>query len=323
MAESKYGAPIEIGLARHAPKKDTPKNSGGEYEVADQQVDVEAAEGGIEQFTRELIERLDVAPAGTIMALEPSNIERAKETRNLIKDKLTELLADRDDIEMVEIGQERRAAETLVERINAEPDKKFVITDIRDTELIGFNKEETQVKVLNKWKTIFAGNEDLIGKLRAAHPGEIAELQEEIAAAGIDLKGNELHPQEFGTTPEEVAMRLYRWMQIMKRIGEKHFPNRPLILEGISHNIRADFTMLALLDEDISLESINRVLGGKFREPLERSSVSFAADGHVEVAYRKERKLYSPEEFSNLLARIKKNARTRKEEWQDMRETTL
>lgn len=101
----------------------------------------------------------------------------------------------------------------------------------------------------------------------------------------------------------------------MEKIGENHFPERSLILEGISHNIRADYTALALLDEDISVKSINRVLGGKFRSPYERSSVIFHKNGTVEIKYKNIVKQYTAEEFEDVLNHIRERAKARKKEW--------
>lgn len=171
------------------------------------------------------------------------------------------------------------------------------------------------VAAANKWNKRFGGDENLRGALWASHTQELPLLHQKLLEAGIEIKQGELKPAEFQHTPEEAALRQIKWMLAMKKLGEKYFPNRSLILEGISHNIRSDFASLALMDEDISLESVERVLEGKFREPFARSSVTFLADGSVKVINREVMKKYSVDEFNNLLKKIRKNSEARRKEW--------
>lgn len=302
---------FEVGISRHAPKHDKPKEEG--YEVSSQEVDKEAADKEVVPVVKEMLDRFRAAPGGSIMALQPSNILRAQQTQELLTDKVAELLNEGEAIELVALEDDKEAADKLLDRIRAEGTKKFIISDLRGTELLGFKEKGESVDAVNKWKNRFGGDENFIGKLRAMRTQERDLLHKQIEDAGIEVGSDELNPAEFVSTPEEDALRQIRWMKAMKKIGENHFPNRPLYLEGISHNIRADFTSLALLGEDISVESIDRVLGGKFRKPFERSSVVF--DDAVTVNYKDTKKKYNTEEFEGLIQELYKKSYKRQEEW--------
>jgi hypothetical protein len=304
---------FEIGVSRHAPKVEP---EGAIVNVAEQEMDRERAAAEIEEPSRLMLENLEKAPAGAVMALEPSNIKRAEQTRGLFVDQLRQSLQGRSDIEIVELGGSREESEKALATIKSQPDKKFIISDLRGTWLIGFKEDDESLPALNKWKNKLEGDENMVGKIWAAHPDEIPVLTDELKERGFDIPGREIKPQEFQRTPEEQVRRFVRWMQAMKKIGESHFPDRPLILEGVSHNLRSDYTTLALLGEDISVESIDRVLGGNFREPFERSSVTFAADGGVRIKFRDIEKEYTAAEFAAVVGEIDDKMADRKEEWE-------
>ena len=78
---------------------------------------------------------------------------------------------------MITLGDDPQEAEKLLERMRTEPNKKFIIADIRGTWLIGIPKEPT-VQALNKWKNKFKGNEELIAMVWAAHPEELPRCVE-------------------------------------------------------------------------------------------------------------------------------------------------
>jgi len=306
------GKSFEVGISRHAPKVE---KTGEVIDVSTQEVDKESAEQEIEQKTRLILENLEQAPTGYVLAFEPSNVKRAEQTRGLFVDKLKELLSERDDIEIVEIGENQEAANKTFDRIKNEPEKKFIISDLRGTWLIGFKDNEDFMPAVNEWKNKLKGDESLLGKVWAAHKDEISSLAEELKTNGIDISLGGIDPKKFQTTPEEQVLRFVRWIQAMRKIGTSYFPDRSLILEGISHNLRSDYTTLALLGEDISVESINRVLGGEFRKPFERSNIIFGEDGKIKIKYREIEKSYSLDEFEEVVKSIRRRLDARKSEW--------
>ncbi len=302
---------FEMGISRHAPK---PKK-GVESDIRKEEIDKDQAREAVGPKAQELLSRLNEAPVGTVMALEPSNVIRAKQTRDLLAEKLGEMLEGRRDISLVSLGETEEGAAKVLGEVRANREMKYIIADLRPTWLLGSKENEPMVAAANKWNNRFGGNENLRGSLWASHKSERPRLRQKLLETGIDVSLEELNPAEFKHTPEEAALRQIRWMQAMRKIGERYFPNRSLILEGISHNIRADFASLALMGEDISLESIDRILEGKFREPFARSSTTFLADGSVEVTNRGMTMKYDRDEFENLLKRIRQNSEIRKKEW--------
>ncbi len=303
---------FEVGVSRHAPKVE---KSGEIVDVSTQEVDEESAKQEIEHRTRFVLDNLEQAPTGTVLAFEPSNVKRSEQTRGLFIDKLKELLGERDDIKIVEIGENREAANKTLDRIRNEPEKKYIIADLRGTWLIGFKNDESFIPTFMAWKNKLKGDENLLGKVWAAHKDEITSVAEELGTKGIDISAGEIDPKKFQSTPEEQVLRFVKWIQAIKKIGTSYFPNRSLILEGISHNLRSDYTTLALLGEDISVESINRVLGGEFRKPFERSSIIFEENGNVKIRYREIEKSYSLEEFEEVVKSIREKLNARKNEW--------
>lgn len=280
-----------------------------------QEVDETGAEMDLEKNARLILENLENAPVGAIMALEPSNVKRADQTRSLFINKIRELLGQREDIEIVELGENREDAEQLLSRMRQEPGKKFIIPDLRGSWLIGFKDTDVHIPETNKWKNKLHGDENLLGKVWAAHSNEINALAGELKNLGIDVTAEEINPQAFKATPELLVVRFLTWIASMRKIGESHFPNRTLILEGISHSVRSDYTTLALLGEDISVESINRVLGGEFRKPFERSKIVFGGNGKIKIAFRDKEKEYTPEEFEMVVNSIQGKLNAREVEW--------
>src|SRR3989339_2036798 len=109
---------FEVGVSRHAPKHDKPKEEG--YEVSSQEVDKEAADKEVVPVVEELLDRFRAAPEGSIMALQPSNILRALQTQELLTDKVAELLKEGEAIELVALGNDKETADKLLDRIRAE-----------------------------------------------------------------------------------------------------------------------------------------------------------------------------------------------------------
>ena len=315
MSETNRPGYFEAGVSRHAPKQDIPNPDLG-YDVSQQEVDHAAAEAEAIEVARSLLDRIQAAPRGAIMALEPSNVLRARQTRDLLVEKLTDA-ARATDIELVEIGETEESAQTLLAKIQSNPDRKFIITDVRATKLIGFTENDKFVPTVNKWKTLFRGNEDFIGKLWSARRDEIQTLHQELQTAGFDIQFDVLRPQEFAVTPERIALKQIHWVLAMKRIGEGYLADRPMYLEGISHNLRADFMALALLGEEISLESVNRILGGHFRQPFERSAIVFTSDGNITINFKDQTRIYTEREFNELLERIRSSLNNRQAEWSE------
>lgn len=311
----KFGSSFEVGVSRHGPKKQAPEaEEDGFY--ADQ-IDLEKADKESEGIIGTLVEKILEAAPGSIFAFQPSNILRAEQTRELLVAKIDEQLreSERADIVLVESRNVAGKGEELLKEIMENPEKTFVITDLKATGLLGFKESDISTQTANTWKKLFNGDEDLIGKLWAAHATELPTLSDELKKAHIEVAENDLRPEQFETTPEELSLRQIRWMETMQTIGEKYFTGRPLFLEGISHSVRSDFAILSLLGEDISVKSIQHVLEGTFRNFFERSSVAFDDHG-VRVEFRDKEKIYSKEEFSTLKKEIKAKSEARKTEWQ-------
>ncbi len=309
---SKEQGSFEVGVSRHAPKIE---RQGETVDVRTQEVDIEAAKEELESRVRFLLENLEKSPEGTIMALEPSNVKRAQQTADLFEEKFKELLEGRSDIQIVELGNDEKSANQTLDEIKSNPHCKYIISDLRPTWLIGFKENDPTLPRFNEWKKRLNGDEHLTAKIWALRSGEAASLKDEMADAGFSVGEEELNPKQFEIVPETQILRMITWMKAMKNIGESHFSDRTMILEGVSHNIRSDMTTLMLLGEDVSLESINRVLGGKFRDPFERSSVTFLKDGEVVVAFRDKEKRYSAEEFEKLVQHISDEKIRREKEW--------
>lgn len=300
---------FEIGISRHAPKVES-----GRMDVENQEVDVEEAKQKIIERASFFLGNLDHAPEGTIMAFQPSNIKRTEQTRNLLVDQLKKSVRSKD-IEIVELGENKEVALELLDRIKKESKKKFIIADLRGTWLIGFRSDDFDFDVVDQWRNKLNDNEDLLGKVWAARKNELAIITEQLNQKGFDIKVEDINLKDFQSTPEDQVVRFVKWLQAMKKIGESRFPDRPLMLEGISHNLRLDYTMLSLLGEDISVESIDRILGGEFRKPLERLTITFIDDGKIRIEYRGMSKEYTQEDFDKLIRSIKEKSAIRKKEW--------
>jgi len=78
--------------------------------------------------------------------------------------------------------------------------------------------------------------------------------------------------------------------------------------------------VLALLGEDISVESVNRVFGGEFRKPFERLSFIFTEGGNLKIKYRDIEKEYSLDEFEKIIESIREKSENRKKEWDNPNE---
>ena len=269
----------------------------------------------LEEKVKSILENLEHAPEGTVMALEPSNVKRANQTRELFIGKLGELLKDREDIEIVSLSENPEESEAILQTIKENPQKKYIIANLRGSWLIGFKENDQSLPIVNKWKNILKGNENLLGKVWAAQADEIPLLTKELRAEGIVINEVDVRPQEFQNTPEDQVVPFMKWLQAVEKIGQDRLPNRSLILEAISHNLRSDYTILSLLGENISVESINRVLGGEFRQPFERSSVIFNNDGSVTIKYRKIEKTYPRQEFDQIIDQVRAHGEERKKEW--------
>jgi hypothetical protein len=306
---------FEVGVSRHASKIDQPRDEEGVFDVTNQNIDTEKAAAEAMVSAEILLKQIKEGPDGLITALESSNIERAKQTKDCIIQALRKSAAGADTIECVEIPDDKEEANKFLSSLREKPLTKFIITNLRSTELVGFKEQDQFVEAVNKWKKVFKGDENLVAKLWAAHPHELENFAEEIKAKGIKVE-EKLNPTEFAMTPEDRAWRMIRWITFMKELGGKYFPQRPTRLEGISHNIASDFAFLKLLGEDISVSSINNLLGGELRQSLERSSVKFD-DERIVVEYREMQKVYSQEEFTRLLEKIRRDSEIRKEEWQE------
>lgn len=306
---------FEIGISRHAPKIE---KRGEIIDVMTQEVDKEAASVELTERAKSILENLEKAPDGAIMAFAPSNIRRTEQTIDIFTEKLTELLANRDDIEILSLSENSEKSISVLEKIKNNPSTKYIMVGLRGSWLIGAKEDNVSIPVINKWKNILNGDENLLGKIWATHKDEIPSIIEELKSKGINIEPEIIKPSEFKSTPEDQIIHFLKWIQAMKKIGENHFSDRPLILEGISHNLRSDYTMLSLFDEDISLESINRVLGGEFRKPFERSSIIFEKSGSIKIKYREIEKIYSSDEFENIIKKVKERRENRKREWEGL-----
>lgn len=305
---------FEVGVSRHAPKVE---RSGELADVTKQEVDVAGSKHAIEAQASSFFKHLEEAPEGAIMAIQPSNVKRAEQTRDMLVEQLRRLGTGHDDITIVDLGADTKEAEKLVESIKEARNKKFIITGLRGTWLIGFKEDDKSIAAINKWKNTLRGDENLLGKVWAAHSGEIAPLITQLRQKGFDITVEDVNLEDFQSTPEDQVVRFITWLRAMKQIGESRFPGRTLMLEGISHNLRLDYTMIALLGEEISVSSIDRVLGGEFRKPLERSTVIFTNDGRVSIEYRGIHKEYLQEDLDIFLQSIKEQSVMRKQEWRN------
>ncbi|MFA6322511.1 MAG: hypothetical protein WCX71_03450 [Candidatus Buchananbacteria bacterium] len=308
---------FDFNVWRHAPKE---INEGGKSDTLTENLDKEQAASEIASAVDSFLVEVETMPNGSIVCLESSPIARAHETKDLFIERLRESIDGQVlEIELTEIGTAGEPEEQIQQRLEymrSQPDTKFVITNIHDTLMLGVSDRAKFLPALDKWKKITGGNENLIAKLWAARPDELPGLATQLQKNGVSTE-EQLNPSEFIVTPEERAMKQIRWMTSMQRVSQKYFPDRPFYFEGISHNMPSDFTILKLLGEDISVDSINRVLGGELRKPLERSSVKFFDDGSVMVEYRDLKKTYSAEEFNVLVKDIKEAEEKREEEWKD------
>ena len=300
---------FEIGTMRHAPKLR------GDFVGAS--IDVEKSREGAEAAARALLASLEASPPGTVMALQPSNIQRTDETRSLVVSYLKELVGNRSDITVLELGKDAASFQDALDSITGQPERRVIIADVRATELLGFDPQSENVAAidaLHERLQLKQGFEDAVGKIWASHPAEREQVAESLRSQGVDIQAAEIDPTALAEPPERVALRQIRWMRAMEHIGQMRFPGRPLKLEAISHNLRADFTILALLGEDISATNVDKILGGSFRAPFERSSVSIEGD-RVTVRFRDREKQYTNEEFEQLVQSLNQRAKERLAEW--------
>jgi hypothetical protein len=304
---------IEFGISRHAPKEESETGKGSH--VFTQEVSVsEFTDDLVQESAAAMLERLEAAEEGTLLVIEPSNVARAEQTRQFLKSELETLLLNQEAIEMLTIGDSQEAALEMLKKIQKNSRKKFIIPDLRPTWLIGFHKEEPAIVAANIWKKKLGGDENLLGRFWALEKSEQEAFANELEKQGIKMDKDELDPSELEDTPEDQAVRFLTWMKTMIKLQKKYFPERPVILEAISHNLRADFTLLQLLGEDISQESIERVLSNTFRQPLERAAIT-VEDNKIQVGYRGQGKIID-DDLENIIEGARTASRVRKDRWQ-------
>lgn len=268
------------------------------------------SEAGIEQSkikARDLLEEIEASPEGSVFYAMPSNIGRAIETRDVIETELKTAAQNIQGIEFISVQDIER-----IKQAKGDKSKKYVITGIQPSTVLGFNEKTPSLSAFLKFKQAYKNNEDLVGKTWAARTSEIRKLKEEIKVKNPDLDISGINPKEFEKTPEEAALKYIRLMKRMAEITEKHFPDHPWKGLQVGHNISADFSALAMLGKDISVQSIEE-LGGKFRQFLESAHFEFK-EGKTMAKYR-DQEVEQEKDLDEIIQDLEKASEERKKEW--------
>ncbi|OGH64364.1 MAG: hypothetical protein A2821_03265 [Candidatus Magasanikbacteria bacterium RIFCSPHIGHO2_01_FULL_41_23] len=270
----------------------------------------ELSEVGIEQSkikAQELLEEIKAAPDGSVFYAMSSNVGRAIETRDVIESELITLAENEQGIEFISVQDVEK-----IKQAKGDKTKKYVITGLQPSTALGFNERTPSLSAFLKFKKAYKNNEDLIGQTWAAKSGELEKLKEKIRQEIPDLDVSGINPKEFDETPEEAALKYIRLMKRMAEITEKYFPDHPWKGLQIGHNLSADFAALAMLDKNISVESIEE-LGGKFRQFLESAHFELK-DGKIVAKYR-DQEVEQEKDLDGIIQDLEKASEERKKEW--------
>lgn len=276
------------------------------------------SEQGREEARKQAIryyEEVQKSPPGTVFFIVPSNVERAQETRDAIQEKINDLARDNDSITFVSV-QDKEKIDSLQDEFN----KRIIVLDIAPQTAIGFKNEYESGKAFYHYKTIYDGDEDAVGKTWAARRDELAGLRREIHDKHPNINDDEVDPTRFVTTPEEQAMRHIRFLRRFIEITQNHFPGHGFKMLTVGHNVDSDFTALALMGQDISVQSVN-ALGGHFRDFLEDAHYRQTPDG-LQVDYRGQ-EVTKVKSFDDVLRSLSERVPDRKKEWRVLKDGDL
>ena len=284
----------------------------------DKNKDGSLSDAGREQArekAQELFGQIREADPGTVVYVTSSSVGRAAETGQEIETELRNLCHGISKIEFIDVHDEEE-----IKRAKNEPSKKFVITGIQPSSLIGFTKEQKGIlkptPYLEAWGNYgkkFGGDDYATMLVWVAQPQEMGDLRNILGKKFPGLEASNLNPADFVQTPEEEAIKYLRLMKRTKEITSTHFPGRPVMEFQVGHNV-AETATLALMGKEINLQNLKELLDGQGRGFLE-SAVFEERDGTIFVSYRGTHTRIK-KSFEDVIQELERQSELRKSAWQ-------
>ena len=310
MSEKRDSA-IEAELRRHSNKfqegeEPIPTPDGGKSGLT--------AEGIREakNLASEIFKEIKESPRGSIYFLMPSNVGRAQETRDIIEAELQAVLKDNPEIEIISVQDAQKFE-------NLSKEKKYVITELAGSSLIGYSNRAEEQVVGERWnevKTLLDGDGMAAFKLWCAEPEEIDSFKQELKQKFPGVPAEEIekiNPESFKLTPEDYTIKAFRWLSRIRSIAQERFPDRYVKFTGISHDDVSDFLTFVLLGYKLNIKTLEQFK--TLRTFLEKSSYKFTSQG-LEIEYRGERKTIPNEELDDFVSSLKQAKKERLKNWQ-------
>ncbi len=270
---------------------------------------------GVEQAhvkAEEIFQRIQELPSPAVVCFFASNIGRAKDTNQVMVDRLRELCAADPSMVMASIQDL-----TKIEAAKTDGNQKLLLIDTGAQTSLGFNPDHDPAEAAyTKYKDRYK-DEDTVGKIWIARQSELPALQAELNKQYPEIDSSDINPADFIQTPEEFVKNFLTFMRITSQAAHKHFPGRPTYIVGTSHNYSVDFSLLNLADKSIDLEGIN-AFGGKFRDFVESSLIHIdEQNGAISVEYRGQA-IEAPGNITDRIKRLDADMLERKTEWDQM-----
>ncbi|MBS3053512.1 hypothetical protein A3A67_00190 [Candidatus Peribacteria bacterium RIFCSPLOWO2_01_FULL_51_18] len=254
-----------------------------------------------------LLEEVQQSEAGTIFFVIPSNVGRAKETREIIETELRQLAASDSDIAFIDVHEAEQLAAA-----KGNFTKRYIITGIQPSRALGLHLGTQMQKTYLDLRSDIK-DEDLVAKTWIAKPQEVSTVQDEVRSKfGEHIPLEKLRPERFEGTPEEAALYHIRLMKALQSLKHKYFPNHPAKALQVNHSPHADFAFMALAGKELSLKTVEE-MGGKFRDFLEAANIDLQDDG-ITIEYRGDRFINNAS-LDEVIDALEKQADERKREW--------
>lgn len=295
----------------------------------------ESAREDAQEFFRWLIRAV---PAGGIVSLSSSTMDRAQETKRIFVDTLLELIQENKDHAATVIvihcygadGTPRSNEE--IRRATRATRARYLIIDEQPDADFGYRRDEVDNLTIFNGAMEFFKSEHVVSMLWAARPDEFPELIHrlygEVKKQRIELTAEEeekllndviaaaksylMHSQR---TPEALVAHQ---LEAVERSVARSFavrPERRHISLVIQHAPGLSFLVLALFERDgISFKSYDAL--GDYQHYLEAMSFDVDLDGNVIfVDFRKNRSSIEPVKLKDIIVGLYQKSEARKQAW--------
>lgn len=256
-----------------------------------------------------LLVEIRQSEAGTIFFVMPSNVGRAKETRDIIETELRQLAASDSEVAFIDVNDIAQ-----LEAVKGNFTKRYIITGIQPSRALGLHFETKMQKTYEDLRSDIK-DENLVAKMWIAKPQEVSTVQTEIRDKVVkSIPLEKLHPKVFDGTPEEAALHHIRLMKALQSLKQKYFPSHSSKALQVNHSPHADFAFMALAGKELSLQTVEE-MGGKFRDFLETAHIDLEDEG-ITVEYRGKR-FINKASLNQVIEALGKQADERRREWRN------